>query len=68
MTAYEEAISATSTDEAPWYVIPADDKPSARLIVSDILVQELSALKLAYPKTDKKRHEELLAIRSDLEK
>ena len=67
MTAYEEAISATSTNEAPWYIIPADDKPSARLIVSEVLVQELAALKLSYPKTDKKRREELLAIRSDLE-
>jgi PPK2 family polyphosphate:nucleotide phosphotransferase len=68
MTAYEEAISATSTDESPWHIIPADDKLTARLIVSEILVQELAALKLSYPTTTKKRHDELLAIRSDLEK
>ncbi len=67
-TAYEEAINATSTDQSPWHIIPADDKPTGRLIVSEILVKELTALKLAYPKTDKKRREELMAIRSELEK
>ena len=67
MTAYDEAISATSTEEAPWYIVPADDKPTARLIVSAILVQELEALNLSYPKTLKNRREELLAIRGELE-
>ncbi|MBS1988867.1 MAG: polyphosphate kinase 2 family protein [Cyanobacteria bacterium SZAS LIN-3] len=66
--AYEEAISATSTKDSPWYIIPADDKPTSRLIVSEILVNHLAALDLAYPKTNKKRHEELLAIRAQLEK
>jgi PPK2 family polyphosphate:nucleotide phosphotransferase len=67
MAAYEEAISATSTKEAPWYIIPGDDKLTARLIVSEILVQEQLALKLSYPKTLKKRREELLVIRHKLE-
>jgi PPK2 family polyphosphate:nucleotide phosphotransferase len=67
-TAYEEAINATSTADSPWYIIPADDKQTARLIVSEILVKALASLKLSYPKTDKKRQAELLAIRSDLEK
>jgi len=67
-SAYEEAITATSTEEAPWYIIPGDDKPTGRLIVSEILVSALSALKLSYPKTGKKRSEELQAIRSELEK
>jgi hypothetical protein len=66
MTAYEEAISATSTAEAPWYIVPADDKLTARLIVSEILVAELTALNLSYPKTLKGRREELLAIRDKL--
>ncbi|MBU6450764.1 MAG: polyphosphate kinase 2 family protein [Cyanobacteria bacterium REEB67] len=66
MTAYEEAISATSTAEAPWYIVPADDKLTARLIVSEILVEELTALNLTYPKTMKSRREELLAIRDKL--
>jgi PPK2 family polyphosphate:nucleotide phosphotransferase len=67
-TAYEEALTATGTKESPWYIIPSDDKPTSRLIVSEILVKELSALNLSYPKTDKKRRDELLAIRSELEK
>jgi len=68
MNAYEEAINATSTKDSPWYIIPADDKPMARLIVSEILVDHLSSLKLAYPKTTSKRRDELLAIRQELEK
>jgi len=68
VNAYEEAITATSKEEAPWYIIPADDKLTARLIVSEILVQELKALNLSYPKTDKKRRQDLLSIRSELEK
>lgn len=66
--AYEEAISTTSTEDCPWFIIPADDKLSSRLIVSQILVKQLADLKLSYPKTDKKRREDLLAIRGDLEK
>jgi PPK2 family polyphosphate:nucleotide phosphotransferase len=68
MTAYEDCLSATSTDHAPWYVVPADDKPNARLIVSQVLVDTLSDLKLRYPKTDAERHKELEAIREALEK
>lgn len=48
-TAYQEMISKTSTDEAPWFVIPADNKWSARLAISEIIVQEFSKLKLHYP-------------------
>jgi len=68
MDAYEDAINNTSTKDAPWYIIPADNKPMARLIVSEILVNHLSDLKLAYPKTTSKRREELQAIRQELEK
>jgi PPK2 family polyphosphate:nucleotide phosphotransferase len=66
--AYEECISATSTDESPWYVVPADDKENARLIVSRIVLDVLSELKLSYPKTTATRHTELLSIRKLLEK
>jgi Polyphosphate kinase 2 (PPK2) len=68
MTAYQDCLSATSTDRAPWYVVPADDKPNARLIVSQIIVDTLSDLKLRYPKTDAERRKELEAIRGALEK
>jgi PPK2 family polyphosphate:nucleotide phosphotransferase len=62
MEAFEECLSATSTRHSPWYVVPADDKDNARLIVSAIVLDALRGLKMAYPKTTSKRHEELLAI------
>jgi polyphosphate kinase 2 (PPK2 family) len=67
MKAYEECISATSTDKAPWYVIPADDKENARLIVSQVVVDALKSLGLKYPKTSGGRREELKNIRKKLE-
>lgn len=66
--AYEECLSATSTHFAPWYVVPADDKDDARLIVSRIVLDALGALHMAYPKTTPKRHAELEAIRKQLMK
>jgi PPK2 family polyphosphate:nucleotide phosphotransferase len=66
MTAYQDCLSATSTDHAPWYAVPADDKRNARLIVSRIIVDTLKELKLRYPKTDAQRREELEAIRQAL--
>ncbi len=48
--AYEACLSATSTKEAPWYAVPADDKKSARLIISQVLVELLEGLDLAYPR------------------
>ena len=66
MSAYEDCLTATSTDDAPWYVVPADDKQNARLIVSRIVLDTLEGMHLAYPKTTEKRREELLAIRQDL--
>jgi hypothetical protein len=55
-------LSATSTHHAPWYVVPADDKDNARLIVSQIVLDTLHELKMAYPKTSAKRRRELKAI------
>jgi polyphosphate kinase 2 (PPK2 family) len=65
--AYEACLGATSTDEAPWYVVPADDKQNARLIVSQVLLNTLDDLKMAYPKTSKARKRELQEIRKELE-
>jgi len=62
MKAYEACLSATSTQHAPWYVVPADDKDNARLIVSQIVLDTLHELKMAYPKTTAKRRRELKAI------
>ena len=68
MLAYEECLAATSTHHAPWYVVPADDKENARLIVSQIVIDALKDLKMSYPKTTPKRQEELKAIGKALEK
>jgi PPK2 family polyphosphate:nucleotide phosphotransferase len=64
--AYEECLSATSTRDAPWYVVPADDKANARLIVSRIVLDTLEGLKMTYPKTSAERRRELLSIRKRL--
>ena len=64
--AYEECLSATSTREAPWYIVPADDKENARLIVSSIVLDTFERLKMSYPKTSPHRLRELLAIRKQL--
>jgi len=68
MKAYEECLSATSTRDAPWYVVPADDKENARLIVSQIILDTFRSLQMRYPKTDAKRQKELLSIRRRLMK
>jgi len=68
MNAYEACLSATSTKHAPWYVVPADDKENARLIVSQILLDTFNELKMAYPKTTAKHRRELKSIRKLLKK
>lgn len=63
MKAYEACLSATSTRNSPWYVVPADDKKNARLIISQIFLDTLRGLKLKYPSVSDDQHKELLAIR-----
>jgi PPK2 family polyphosphate:nucleotide phosphotransferase len=63
MKAYEECIGATSSSDAPWYIVPADDKDNARLIVSQILLDALRDMKMSYPRTTAKRRRELKSIR-----
>jgi PPK2 family polyphosphate:nucleotide phosphotransferase len=67
MSAYEKALAATSTRASPWYVVPADDKKNARLIISQVVNQTLESLQLEYPKADRKRVAELAAARKLLE-
>lgn len=66
MKAYEACLGATSTDHAPWYVVPADDKENARLIISRIVLDTFTALKMTYPQVSAERRQELLAIRQRL--
>ena len=65
-TAYEECLSATSTDHSPWYVVPADDKKNARLIVSQIVLDTLDGLDMSYPEVSAERQQQLQAIRHEL--
>jgi PPK2 family polyphosphate:nucleotide phosphotransferase len=66
MKAYEQCLGATSTANSPWYVVPADDKENARLIVSRIILDTFDELKMTYPKTSAKRRQELQSIRKRL--
>lgn len=66
MEAYEDCLTATSTKDAPWHVVPADDKENARLIVSQVILDALEDLEMDYPKTPAKRRHELELIRKQL--
>jgi polyphosphate kinase 2 (PPK2 family) len=66
MDAYDEALSATSTLESPWYAIPADKKKNARLIISEVLIQTLRDLKVDYPEATPEHVAELGRLREEL--
>ena len=68
MQAYEACLSATSSELAPWYVVPADDKQNARLIISRIILDTFKSLDLRYPEATLERQEELLSLRESLMK
>jgi polyphosphate kinase 2 (PPK2 family) len=57
--AYEEMISATSTEDSPWYLVPADNKWFTRLVISSVVVDTLESLDLAYPKVEDAKKKEL---------
>src|ERR1700675_4284091 len=64
--AYEDMIRNTATEEAPWYVVPADNKWFTRLVVSAVLVETLESLDLSYPKVDTEKRKELEAAKKIL--
>ena len=66
MKAYGECLGATSTKEAPWHIVPADDKLNARLIISQIVTEVMQGLDLHYPRQTRTRRHELRAIRRKL--
>lgn len=68
MEAYQECLEATSRKNAPWYIVPADDKKNARLIVAQVLLNLLEELKMEYPETSEERRKELQEIRKELAK
>ena len=63
MKAYEACLAATSSEESPWFVVPADDKENARLIIADIVVDALQNLHVKYPTLDAQRKKDLLAAK-----
>ena len=65
--AYEEALSATSTEEAPWYIVPADHKWVTRAVVADVLTNTIQGLDLCYPELTDERREVLAAARQKLD-
>ncbi len=66
MDAYEDCLAATSTDHAPWYIVPADDKENARLIVAEVIVETMKGLKMKYPTLDADARARLKSIRRRL--
>ncbi|RJF68706.1 ADP-polyphosphate phosphotransferase [Rhodopseudomonas palustris] len=68
MKAYEHCLTETSSDDSPWYVVPADDKQNTRLIVSQVILETMEALKMSYPETSPARRKELLKLRRQLAK
>lgn len=66
MHAYEEAINATATDHAPWYVIPADDKKNMRLIVAKCVLHEMEKMNTFYPEVSDDRRVELEGFKEAL--
>jgi PPK2 family polyphosphate:nucleotide phosphotransferase len=66
MKAYEACLGATNTETAPWYVVPADDKNNARLIVSEVVLGAFRELRLRYPTPTKEQRKQLAAMRKQL--
>ncbi len=66
MEAYEEMIQGTASDEAPWYVVPADNKWFTRVVVALAVIETLASLDLAYPEVDQSKLKELAAAKRKL--
>jgi PPK2 family polyphosphate:nucleotide phosphotransferase len=68
MDAYEDALAATTTEEAPWYVVPADNKWVTRAVVADVITTAIRSLDLRYPEVTEEKRKLLVEARSQLEK
>lgn len=64
--AYEEMIKKTATDKSPWYVVPADDKPYARIVIASAIINALDSMKLAYPVVSEEQVAELQRLKQEL--
>jgi hypothetical protein len=66
MDAFEEMVRATSTDCAPWHVVPADHKWFTRLVVSSLIIEKLRSLDLHFPKLNAGQKKEMIKARAEL--
>jgi hypothetical protein len=66
MAAYEEMIQETATENAPWYVVPANNKWFTRVVVAAAVIDAMADLDLAYPKVDDEKRKELAAAKRKL--
>ena len=67
ITAFEDTFNHTSTEWAPWYIIPADNKWFTRVVVADVMIEKLKSLKLSYPAVSKEHRKHLLEAKELLE-
>ena len=67
MNAYQETLNATSREHAPWYAIPADDKPFMRMTVADIIIRKLKAMNLKYPELPQSESDQMATVREKLQ-
>ena len=68
MDAYEDALAATTTEEAPWYVVPADNKWVTRAVVADVITTAIRSLDLRFPEVTEEKRKALAEARSQLQK
>ena len=68
MDAYEDALTATTTEEAPWYVVPADNKWVTRAVVADVITTAIRSLDLKFPEVTEEKRKLLVEARNQLEK
>jgi hypothetical protein len=68
MAAYEDCLQETSTKNAPWYAVPADDKKTARLIVSKVILETLKGMKMKFPELSEAQRTEMAGLREQLAK
>ena len=66
MKAYEDMICNTATEEAPWYVVPADTKWFTRLVVAAAVIDAMASLDLKYPEVSGTKRQELAVVREEL--
>lgn len=66
MQAYDDLIRNTSTKDSPWYVVPADNKSYARIVIASAIIDAMDQMNLRYPEVSKEKRAELLAVRRSL--